>query len=282
MKLFRYGNPGHERPALLDAEGIGRDLSSVVGDIDAAALSDEALAHLSALDLSRLPRVDAGVRIGPCIAGVGNLIGIGLNFADHAAEAGLPIPQHPLVFNKAPSCIAGPDDPLRLPPGSLEVDYEVELAVVMGRDAWQVEAGQALEYVAGYCLSNDFTDRAWQSRYAGQWTIGKSAPGFGPLGPWLVTKDEVPDPADLLLELQVNGQVRQRSNTNGMIFKVPELVAYLSRFFLLRAGDVITTGTPAGVGMATKHYLKAGDVIHAVCRPLGEQRIVVAATEPQR
>lgn len=277
MKLFRHGAPGRERPGLLDAQGLLRDLSGVVGDITGRTLAGEALQSLRALDASQLPLLPADTRLGPCVAQVGNFIGLGLNFADHAAEAKLPIPEYPLVFNKAPSCIAGARDPLRLSPGSREVDYEVEMAIVLRRDAWQVSEQQALDCVGGYCLSNDFTDRYWQNRYAGQWTIGKSAPGFGPLGPWLVTADEVPDPADIPLELSVNGQRKQCARTSGMIFSVKEVVAYLSRFFRLSCGDVITLGTPAGVGLATGVYLKPGDEITASGGILGSQRIRIVA-----
>lgn len=273
MKLFRHGDPGQERPGVLDATGHRRDLSGQIEDINPATVGPEALARIRALDFTKLPLVDDAARVGPCIAGVSNLVGIGLNYANHAAEAHLEIPKYPLAFNKAPSCIAGPDDALRLAPNARELDYEIELAVVLGREAWQVDAAHALEYVAGYCLSNDFTDRYWQSQYAGQWTIGKSGPGFDPLGPWLVTPDEVGDPADIWLDLRVNGVTRQHSNTSGMIFKVPELIAYLSQFFILRPGDVITTGTPAGVGLATGIYLTAGDEIHADGGVLGVQRI---------
>jgi 2-keto-4-pentenoate hydratase/2-oxohepta-3-ene-1,7-dioic acid hydratase in catechol pathway len=273
MKFFRHGAPGHERPGVLDPQGTLRDLSGIVGDIDGALLAGESLQRLRALDLACLPRVDDSARIGPCIGNVGNFIGIGLNFADHAAEAGVQPPQFPLAFNKAPSSIAGPCDALRLPPGSREVDYEVELAVVLCRDAWQVGSDQAGDYVGGYCLSNDFTDRYWQRHYAGQWTVAKSAPGFGPLGPWLVTPDEIPDLDGLLLELRVNGDLRQRAHVSGMIFKVRELIAYLSSFFVLRAGDVITTGTPAGVGLATGTYLRAGDRVVASAGVLGTQTI---------
>ncbi|WP_041682778.1 fumarylacetoacetate hydrolase family protein [Pusillimonas sp. T7-7] len=279
MKLFRHGAPSYERPGVLDHQGRYRDLSGLVPDISGAALTQDTLRELRALDLDALPLLDAGVRIGPCVAGVGNFIGIGLNYADHAAEARLPLPSQPLAFNKAPSCIAGPCDPLVLPPGSREVDYEIELAVVLCRDAWQVGEDQASACVGGYCLSNDFTDRHWQANYAGQWTIAKSAPGFGPLGPWLVTPDEIPDPTDILLELQVNGHVRQRCTTAGMVFKVPALIAYLSSFFQLYAGDVITTGTPAGVGMASGRYLKAGDQITANAGVLGTQRITVVSNQ---
>lgn len=277
MKLFRYGTPGREQAGMIDKQGRYRDLSGHVGDIDGTLLSGEPLRRLRQLDPTTLPLLDPGIRLGPCISAVGNYIGIGLNYADHAAEARLPLPKQPLAFNKAPSCIAGPNDALRVPPGSRELDYEVELAIIIGRDAWQVGTDQALDFVGGYCLANDFSDRYWQTQFAGQWTIGKSAPGFGPLGPWLLTPDEIPDPHDILLELQVNGQQRQHTNTSDMIFKVPELIAYLSSFFRLRPGDVITTGTPAGVGMATGQYLRPGDRISARGGVLGSQDIVVAA-----
>lgn len=273
MKLFRHGRPGEEHPGMLDAQGTLRDLTTVVADIDGSTLRADTLERLRQLDPSRLPALPPDTRLGPCVTHVGNFIGLGLNFADHAAEAKLPIPEYPLIFNKATSCLAGANDALPLPPGSREVDYEVEMAVVLRRAAWQVSEQDALDYVGGYCLSNDMTDRYWQSHYAGQWTIGKSAPGFGPLGPWLVTPDEVPDPTDILLELHVNGQRRQHANTAGMIFKVPHVIAYLSRFLRLCVGDVITLGTPAGVGLATGTYLKAGDEIVATGGVLGAQHI---------
>lgn len=275
MKLFRYGDPGSERPGLLDSTGRRRDLSAIVDDIGPATVDRATLQRLRTVDPEGLPLVDDSARIGPCIGCVRNLVGIGLNFADHAAEAHLEIPKFPLTFNKVPSCIAGSNDSLHLAPNSGNLDYEIELAVIIGRDAWQVDAAHALDFVAGYCLSNDFTDRQWQSAYAGQWTIAKSGPGFGPLGPWLVTADEVPDPAGIWLDLRVNGEMRQHSNTSEMIFKVPRLVAYLSQFFLLRAGDVITTGTPAGVGLATDTYLQDGDQVVADGGILGTQRIEI-------
>ena len=277
MKFFRHGAPGHERPGVLDGLGAYRDLSGIVDDIHGALLAGDALRRLRDLDPSTLPELDPGVRIGPCVGGVGHFIGIGLNFADHAAEAGMPLPEYPLAFSKAPSCISGPCDALSLAPGSREVDYEVELAVVLCRDAWRVEGHRALDHVGGYCLSNDFTHRYWQSHYAGQWVLPKSAPGCGPLGPWLVTPDEIPEPGDIPLELHVNGRVRQRARVSCMVFKVPELIAYLSSFFHLRAGDVITTGTPAGVGVATGDYLKPGDRVVASAGVLGVQRIDVVA-----
>lgn len=272
MKLFRHGKPGQERPGIVDSQGQRRDLSQVIHDISPDTVDAATLTGLRTLDLATLPLVGDRERLGACVAGVTNLVGIGLNYADHAAEAHLEIPKYPLTFNKAPSCIAGPNDPLVLAPNSRELDYEVELAVIIGRDAWQVNAVNAINHVAGYCLSNDFTDRHWQSDYTGQWTIAKSGPGFCPLGPWLVTTDELDDPSNLWLELRVNGVVKQHSNTSGMIFKVSELIAYLSRFFILRCGDVITTGTPAGVGLATGKYLKRGDVVEAAGGVLGYQR----------
>jgi len=275
MKLFRHGEPGRERPGLLDGDGHRRDLSGVIDDVTGRALAGDVLRRLRGLDPASLPRVDPDARLGPCVGRVGNFVGIGLNFADHAAEAGLPIPAHPLVFNKAPSCIAGPDDALCLPPGARELDYEVELAVVLCRDAWQVGPDQATACIGGYCLANDFTDRHWQNRYAGQWTIGKSGPGFGPLGPWLVTPDEIPDVDGILLELKVNGETRQHARAAGMIFKAPRLIAYLSSFFRLEAGDVVTMGTPAGVGLATGRYLRGGDRVRADGGVLGTQDIAI-------
>lgn len=277
MKLFRHGAIGQERPGLIDAHGIYRDLSGVVDDITGATLTKQMQQRLRTLDTSRLPALPAAIRLGPCIARVHNFIGLGLNFADHAAEANLPIPKHPLVFNKAPTCIAGPHDPLLVPPGSRELDYEVEMAVVLCEDAWQVSEARALDYVGGYCLCNDFSDRYWQNQFAGQWTIGKSAPGFGPLGPWLVTADDIPNPADIQLALSVNTQRKQYANTSGMIFNVAQVIAYISRFFRLSCGDVITMGTPAGVGLATGNYLRPGDKITASGGILGEQHIQILA-----
>lgn len=281
MKLFRFGQAGEERPGILDADGGYRDLSGVIDDVWGGVLAGSTLTRLKAVDPLSLPRVDPEVRIGPCTSHIGNLLGIGLNYADHAAEAKLPIPKCPVIFSKATSCIAGPNDPLVLPLNSQQVDYEVELAAVLCRDAWQVREDDAMHCVGGYCLSNDFTDRYWQSAYAGQWTMAKSAPGFGRLGPWLVTPDELPDVGGISLELRVNGEVKQHATTSGLIFKLPRLIAYISSFFRLCAGDVITTGTPAGVGLATGVYLNAGDQIDAAAGLLGRHMIsVVEASQP--
>lgn len=275
MKLLRYGDKGAEKPGLLDSDGVIRDLSAHIDDIAGACLDDASLDRLRALDPASLVPVASDVRIGSCVAATGNFIGLGLNYADHAAEAGMALPREPIVFNKAPNSLCGPNDDLIIPPGATKVDYEVELAFVIGRRAWQIAEADAREYIAGYCICNDVSERAWQLERAGQWLKGKSAPGFGPLGPWLVTRDEIPDPLGLSLTLDVNGQRRQDSNTREMIFGPEFLVAYLSQFMALEPGDIITTGTPAGVGLATNTWLKAGDQLKLSVQGLGEQTIAV-------
>jgi 2-keto-4-pentenoate hydratase/2-oxohepta-3-ene-1,7-dioic acid hydratase in catechol pathway len=276
MKLLRYGPKGAERPGMLDAEGTIRDLAGVVGDIGGATLSDEGLERLRRLDAGRLPAVEAGVRLGPCVAGVGKFICIGLNYADHAAESGLAVPSEPVVFMKATSAICGPDDPVIIPRGSVKTDWEVELAVVIGRRAKYVDEAEALSHVAGYCVANDVSERAFQIERQGQWTKGKSADHFGPTGPWLVTRDEVADPQNLAMWLTVNGEKRQDGSTRTMVYGVAHLVSYLSQFMSLEPGDIISTGTPPGVGMGMKppSYLKAGDVIELGIEGLGSQRQV--------
>jgi 2-keto-4-pentenoate hydratase/2-oxohepta-3-ene-1,7-dioic acid hydratase in catechol pathway len=249
MKLLRFGTAGAERPGLLDDGGTIRDISSLVDDLGGSALSRAGLDRIRAADTSSLPRVDPGVRIGPCVADVGNFVAIGLNYADHAAEAGLAVPEEPVLFNKAPSCIVGPNDDVRVPRGSTKLDWEVELAVVIGKEASYVEEKDAGEYVAGYCVCHDVSERAFQNERGGTWTKGKGCPTFGPLGPWLVTPDEIENVGGLDLWLDVNGERMQSGSTATMVFGVPFLVSYVSQFMILRPGDVITTGTPPGVGM---------------------------------
>ena len=277
MKLFRHGPLGAEKPGLIDASGALRDLSGVVPDIAGAVLGRDSMARLRALDAASLPLVPAGVRIGACVGGVGNVLGIGLNYADHAAEAGLKAPGQPIVFNKHNGAISGPNDDIWLPPGSAKLDWEVELGIVIGERAFHVSEADALQHVAGFCLVNDVSERACQMELEGQWVKGKSYPTHCPIGPWLVTPDELGDPQDVDLWLAVNGERRQAGNTRTMIFGVAHIVSYLSRFMALQPGDVIPTGTPPGVGMGMKPptYLKAGDVVTLGGRGLGEQRQVV-------
>jgi 2-keto-4-pentenoate hydratase/2-oxohepta-3-ene-1,7-dioic acid hydratase in catechol pathway len=276
MKLLRYGPIGQEKPGLLASDGTIRDLSGVVGDIGGATLSDEGLKRLRGLDASRLPEVDASARLGPCVAGIGKVICIGLNYSDHAAETGASVPPEPIIFMKATSAICGPNDPIIIPRGSEKTDWEVELAVVIGKRAKYVSEAQALDHVAGYCVCNDVSERAFQTERQGQWTKGKSADHFGPLGPWLVTRDEVADPQALPMWLTVNGEKRQDGSTRTMVYGVAYLVSYLSQFMSLQPGDVISTGTPPGVGMGMKPptYLKAGDVVELGIEGLGVQRQV--------
>ncbi|WP_419913827.1 fumarylacetoacetate hydrolase family protein [Hoeflea sp.] len=274
MKLLRFGDAGQEKPGMVDAQGVIRDLSSVVDDIAGETLSDAAMARLAALDPATLPAVDASVRLGPCVAGTGKFICIGLNYADHAEESGMDVPPEPVIFMKATSAICGPNDPIIIPRGSEKTDWEVELAVVIGRHAKYVDEADALDYVAGYCLTNDVSERAYQIERAGQWTKGKSCDNFGPIGPWLVSRDEVSDPQDLAMWLKVNGTTKQDGSTRTMVYGAAHVVSYLSRFMSLHPGDVISTGTPPGVGMGQKppSYLKAGDVVELGIEGLGTQR----------
>ncbi|MGA0609366.1 fumarylacetoacetate hydrolase family protein [Caldimonas sp. KR1-144] len=275
MKLIRHGAPGRERPGLIDADGVARDLSCVIDDIHGQTLGPAELAPLARLKPRELPSVPAGTRLGVPFAGISKFVGIGLNYRDHAAEAGMAVPSEPIVFMKATTCISGPNDPVELPPGSLKTDWEVELGVVIGRTAKRVSEREALEYVAGYCVVNDLSEREWQLERGGTWDKGKGFDGFGPIGPWLVTRDEVPDPQALSLWLDVNGQPRQRGHTGTMVFGVAELVSYVSRCMTLLPGDVIATGTPPGVGMGMKpapQFLRAGDVVTLGIAGLGEQR----------
>jgi len=271
MKLVRFGEKGREKPGLVDREGAIRDLSGQIGELAGEALDPAALRRLSGLDPAALPKVDGPVRLGPPVAGTRNFIAIGLNYADHAAETNAPVPKEPIVFNKAPSSIQGPDDEVIIPRDSVKTDWEVELAVVIGRRTSYVEESAALDNIAGYCVCNDLSERAWQIEGTGQWTKGKSAETFGPLGPWLVTPDEIPDPLALDMFLDLNGERMQGGSTRTMIFGPAFVVSYLSRFMVLEPGDVITTGTPPGVGMARGRFLKPGDQIRLGIAGLSEQ-----------
>ena len=279
MKLLRYGPAGHEKPGLLDAQGQLRDLSAQVQDIGGDVLLPEGLARLAAIDPHSLPRVDGSPRLGPCVGGTGKFICIGLNYSDHAAETGAAVPSEPIVFMKATSAIVGPDDQVEIPRGSEKTDWEVELGVVIGKTAKYVSEQEAMDHVAGYCVVNDLSERAFQIERQGQWTKGKSADTFGPIGPWLVTRDEIPDPQHLPMWLEVNGVRRQNGSTATMVFGVAKLVSYLSQFMSLRPGDIISTGTPPGVGMGMKPptYLKPGDVVTLGIEGLGRQRQEVVA-----
>ncbi|HEY0297265.1 MAG TPA: fumarylacetoacetate hydrolase family protein [Bordetella sp.] len=274
MKLVRYGSPGQEKPGLIDAQGALRDLSGHLADIDGAALSPTVLAALAGIAPDSLPRVDGAVRYGCPVAGIGKIVCIGLNYADHAAEAGLAVPTEPVVFLKPSSSLSGPNDPVTIPRGSVKTDWEVELGVVIGRKASYVEESEALGYVAGYTLVNDVSEREYQIERGGQWDKGKGCDTFCPVGPWLVTADAVPDPQALPLWLEVNGKRYQDGNTRTMVFGVKTLVSYVSRFMSLMPGDIISTGTPPGVGMGQKPpvFLKAGDVMRLGIDGLGEQR----------
>ena len=273
MKLMRVGQPGQEKPAILDAEGKVRDLSAHVKDIGGDAISPEGLKKIAAIDLSTLPVLNED-RIGACVAGTGKFICIGLNFSDHAAETGATVPPEPVIFMKATSAIVGPNDNVTIPRGSEKTDWEVELGVVIGKTAKYVSEADALDYVAGYCVSHDVSERAFQTERAGQWTKGKSCDTFGPIGPWLVTKDEIADPQNLGMWLKVNGQTMQDGSSKTMVYGVAHVVSYLSQFMSLHPGDVISTGTPPGVGMGLKppRYLKAGDVVELGIEGLGSQK----------
>ncbi|KEJ96182.1 2-keto-4-pentenoate hydratase/2-oxohepta-3-ene-1,7-dioic acid hydratase (catechol pathway) [Pseudosulfitobacter pseudonitzschiae] len=275
MKLLRYGDAGAEKPGMLDADGTLRDLSGVVSDIAGDVLSDEGLAKLRDIDPASLPKVDGNPRLGPCVGNIGKFCCIGLNYSDHAAETGAAIPEHPILFMKANSAIVGPNDMVMKPRGSTHTDWEVELGVVIGKAAKYVSKEDALDYVAGYCVINDVSERHYQSQLTGQWTKGKSCDTFGPTGPWLVTRDEVADPQALAMYLDVNGKRMQTGNTQTMIFTVAEIIEHLSGLFTLQPGDVISTGTPPGVGMGIKPtpvYLEKGDVMELGIDGLGVQR----------
>jgi 2-keto-4-pentenoate hydratase/2-oxohepta-3-ene-1,7-dioic acid hydratase in catechol pathway len=281
MKLLRCGQPGKEKPALLDNSNQLRDLSAVIPDITGEALSPDSLKRIAALDPSSLPLVSGKHRIGPCVSRVGKFICIGLNYSDHAAESGMKVPTEPVVFMKATSAISGPNDNVIIPRNSVKTDWEVELGVVIGTEAKYIDEAKALDYVAGYCVVNDLSERTFQLEGTGQWVKGKSADTFGPIGPWLVTKDEVPDPQNLNMWLKVNGHQFQNGTTKTMVFGVAHIVSYLTRFMSLQPGDVITTGTPPGVGSGQKppQFLRPGDKIQLGVQGLGEQnQTVVAAT----
>nr|WP_295467408.1 fumarylacetoacetate hydrolase family protein [Mesorhizobium sp.] len=279
MKLLRFGELGLEKPGILDKDGVIRDASSIVADYSPETVSLELLSILQDIDPATLPAVPAGVRIGAPVARIGHFIAIGLNYADHAAETGAPIPKEPIVFSKAPSCLSGPNDDVMLPKGSVKSDWEVELAVVIGKRCDYVEEKDALNHVFGYALCNDVSEREYQAERGGQWIKGKSAPTFGPLGPWIVTPDELGDPQKLDMFLDVNGKRAQTGSTATMIFTVRQIVSYLSQFMILEPGDVITTGTPPGVGLGMKPpvFLKNGDEMHLGIAGLGEQRQKVVA-----
>jgi 2,4-didehydro-3-deoxy-L-rhamnonate hydrolase len=279
MKLVRYGNPGKEKPGLIDAQGVLRNLSSVVPDIGAAQLGSTALAKLAQLKTDKLPAVKGRPRMACPVANVGKFIAIGLNYSDHAAEAGMPLPKEPIVFMKATSCIVGPNDDVMLPKGSVKTDWEVELGIVIGTKAQYVSQKDALHFVAGYTLINDISEREYQLERGPQWDKGKGCDTFGPIGPWLVTKDEISNPQKLAMWLDLNGQRMQTGNTKTMVFGVAKIVSYVSQFMTLLPGDLITTGTPPGVGMGFKppRFLKKGDVMTLGIEGLGEQRQVVRA-----
>jgi len=275
MKLLRYGAVGAEKPAMIDDAGQMRDLSAHIGDITGGTLDDATLAKLRALDPSALPLVEGNPRIGACVGDIGKFLCIGLNYSDHAAETGADIPEHPILFFKANSAVVGPNDDVMMPRGSTATDWEVELGVVIGKTAKYVSKAEALDYVAGYCVVNDVSERHFQTQLTGQWTKGKSCDTFGPTGPWLVTRDEIGDPQNLAMSLDVNGKRMQTGNTSTMIFTVAEIIEHLSGLFTLHPGDVITTGTPPGVGMGMKPepvYLKEGDVMELTIEGLGQQR----------
>ena len=282
MKLVRYGAVGQEKPGMVDANGTLRDLSAHVADFTGETIGDDTIANLRALDPASLPAVDGNPRMGSCVGNIGKFMCIGLNYADHAAETGADIPEHPILFMKANSAITGPNDDVVMPRGSTKTDWEVELGVVIGKAAKYVSEEDALDYVAGYCLCNDVSERHFQTSLTGQWTKGKSCDTFGPTGPWLVTRDEVSDPQNLDMWLDVNGKRMQTGNTKTMIFTVAQVISHLSQLFTLHPGDVISTGTPPGVGMGIKPepvYLKDGDVMELSIQDLGVQRQNVRADD---
>ncbi|SKC98933.1 2-keto-4-pentenoate hydratase/2-oxohepta-3-ene-1,7-dioic acid hydratase (catechol pathway) [Burkholderia sp. CF099] len=275
MKLLRYGAPGHEKPGILDRNGAIRDLSGVIDDIAGSTLLPESLERLRQIDIESLPIVSAEARIGACVGRIGKFICIGLNYADHAAESNLPVPSEPVVFGKWTSAVVGPNDDVRIPRGSQKTDWEVELGVVIGKGGAYIDEADALSHVAGYCVVNDVSEREYQIERGGTWDKGKGCDTFGPIGPWLVTADEIPDPQRLALWLEVDGKRYQNGNTSTMIFNVAQIVSYLSRFMSLQPGDVISTGTPPGVGMGHKPepvYLRAGQTMRLGIEGLGEQQ----------
>ena len=273
MKLLRVGAEGQEKPAILDGDQQIRDLSSVIPDINGDLLSDQALERLRAIDLHSLPLVNSSERIGPCIGQVGKVVCIGLNYSDHAAEAGMDLPTEPVLFMKATSAICGPNDPIQIPRGAEKTDWEVELAIVIGKKTKYISEEESMDHIAGFCLANDLSERAFQLERLGSWDKGKSHDSFAPIGPYLVTKDEIVDPQNLTMFTDINGERFQNGNTNTMVFDAKTIVAYLSQFMTLEAGDVIMTGTPPGVGMgqSPQKYLKAGDTVRIGIEGLGEQ-----------
>ena len=275
MKLLRYGEPGQERPGLLDSNGRIRDLTDLIGDLSGTALSPESIAHLQSQDINSLPLVEGNPRLGPCVGKIGKFICIGLNYADHAAETGAEIPKEPIIFNKWTSAIVGPNDNVEIPRNSKKTDWEVELGVVIGKGGRYIDEADALEHVAGYCVINDVSEREFQIERGGTWDKGKGCDTFGPIGPWLVTRDEIADPHQLNLWLEVDGKRYQNGNTRTMIFQIPKLVSYLSQFMSLQPGDVISTGTPPGVGLGIKPepvFLRAGQTMRLGIEGLGEQQ----------
>ncbi len=278
MKLVRFGPAGREKPGIIDSEGKIRDLSKVVPDINGEVLATS-MAKIKKAKVERLPLVKGKPRLGPCVGGTRHFVAIGLNYADHAAETGSPIPKEPILFSKAPTCISGPNDPIIVPRESTKLDYELELAIVIGKRARYIKSEkEALNFVAGYCICNDVSERVFQAERSGQWMKGKGCESFGPIGPWLVTRDEVKDTQNLKMWLTVNGEMRQNGSTKTMIFSVPHIVWYCSQFFVMEPGDLITTGTPPGVGLGMKptpQFLKAGDKIALGIQGLGEQRQTV-------
>ena len=278
MKLLRFGNIGEEKPGAIDSNGIIRDLSSIINDFNGQSIDDLTMERLRKINLKSLPTVSNNTRIGPCIGSVGKFLSIGLNYSDHAAETGLPIPEHPILFLKATSSIVGPNDTVFMPRGSTKSDWEVELGVIIGKKAKYVKESDALSYVAGYCIVNDVSEREFQTELSGQWTKGKSCDTYGPTGPWLVTRDEIPDPQRLSMSLDLNGKRMQDGNTKTMIFTVAQIIEHLSSLMTLYPGDLISTGTPPGVGMGIKPnpiFLKSGDIMELKIEHLGTQRQVV-------
>ena len=278
MKLLRFGNIGEEKPGAIDSNGIIRDLSSIINDLNGQSIDDLTMERLRKINLKSLPAVSNNTRIGPCIGSVGKFLSIGLNYSDHAAETGLPIPEHPILFLKATSSIVGPNDTVFMPRGSTKSDWEVELGVIIGKKAKYVKESDALSYVAGYCIVNDVSEREFQTELSGQWTKGKSCDTYGPTGPWLVTRDEIPDPQRLSMSLDLNGKRMQDGNTKTMIFTVAQIIEHLSSLMTLYPGDLISTGTPPGVGMGIKPnpiFLKSGDIMELKIEHLGTQRQVV-------
>lgn len=284
MKLCRYGQRNAEKPGLIDADGTLRDLSGTIGDITADVLSRDSLRRLMAIDASTLPRIDGSPRFGTPVAHVGKMLCVGMNYADHAAETNAPVPEQPVLFMKATTAIGGANDTVVIPRGSVKTDWEVELGVIIGEVTRDVSVGDAFDHVAGYAVINDLSEREFQLEHGGQWVKGKSCDTFGPIGPWLVTKDEIADPQNLSLWLEVNGHRYQNGNTSTMVFGVAQLVSYISRYMTLMPGDVISTGTPAGVGLGLHPptYLKPGDIIELGIEGLGRQRQDVVAHPASR